>query len=565
MLRQFFDNARSSLGQMTVTQKLLVGSLGVIALMTLFLVVQYSARPAMIGLVADDPNTDLVEVLRVGGIEARVDGGQVVVPASQRRRAIAQLQEAGRLPGDTQILFQNLVQFQDWKASKDQNRQQYRLALQNELARVIAQFGGVASATVIIDAPEPGGIGRTARKATASVTVFSRDGASMPQPTVDAIARLVAGAESALTPEQVQVIDGTTGRPRQATSRDEMVATTYLEHAQKIEQAKQAKLYDLLGYIPGVVVSVAAEVDVTRVHSSTQRYLPKGQGTESLLRSSTDRSETTTNAVRSAEPGVRSNQQADINAGGTSGTSAETSDSTADFEVMPGTEVREVVDPRGMPTRLAASVTVPQSFVEGLVVRSKARAGGEGAEPPAEPTEAEVQQRFEDLRPSIESMVRPLLAVVGDQGQMVPGEVTVVMVPTAGVAVGASQAGGGSGAFLASLGGGLGAVGGGGGGVVELVVVGTLALVAMAMMFMLVRRAGKRPSLPDARQLAGIPPALDSGVDIVGEAAETDTPMEGIELNDGAIHAQKMHEQVVELVSKDPRAAANLLSRWIQV
>ena len=65
MLRQLFDNARSSLGPMTASQKLLIGSLGVIALMTLFLVVQYTARPAMVALMADDPNANLVQTLQM--------------------------------------------------------------------------------------------------------------------------------------------------------------------------------------------------------------------------------------------------------------------------------------------------------------------------------------------------------------------------------------------------------------------------------------------------------------------------------------------------------------------
>ncbi|GJM18328.1 MAG: hypothetical protein DHS20C14_05410 [Phycisphaeraceae bacterium] len=567
MLRQLLDNARASLGQMTATQKLLIGSLAVIALMTLFLVVQYSARPAMVALMADDPNANLVQTLQVSGIDAKIVDGQVVVPASQRHRAVTSLGESGALPGDTRLLFQNLIEHQDWKASKEQNRQRYILALQNELARVIGGFGNVRSATVMIDTPMSTGLGRAATKSTASVTVFTKDGSGITQGTVDAVARLVAGSQSGLSPANVQVIDGSSGRSRTVTSGEDASASTYFEYAQKIEKMKEAKIQDLLGHIPGVVVSVTAHVDVTRVRSTTQRHLPKGEGTEAILSGSTDKTESMTNTNRAAEPGVRSNQQADINAAGSStGTATETSDSTTDITVLPGTEVRDVTDPRGMPTHLAASIGVPQHWVEALVAQTKALAvvDGEELEPP---TQAEVDDRFEAMRPMIEDSIRLHLVAQGPSGEQMPGELSVTMIPTLAFVPGASQAGegggGGSSSFMASLTGG--GAGGSGAGLVELGVVGALALVALFMMFLLVRKAGRRPELPVATDIAGVPLALQTPSDLVGEVQEGDSPMEGIELHDDDIHATKVREQVTQLVGNDAKAAAALVSRWVSL
>ncbi|MEZ6318045.1 MAG: flagellar M-ring protein FliF C-terminal domain-containing protein [Phycisphaerales bacterium] len=566
--REALETIRVQLGRMTATQRLLIGSLCVIALMTLFLVTQYTARPSMVGLMVDDPNQELVETLRVGGIDAKLVNGQVVVPKGERRRAIAQLGESGQLPGDTEVMFRNLIPLQDWKASKSQNDQLYRLALQNELGRVIGQFSGIASASVIIDVPESQGWGRAATVPTASATVFTADGGALPQATVDAVARLIAGTQSGLRPDRVQVIDGSTGRPRNATNEDEVQATSYLEHAQRMEQTTQRKLTDLLSYIAGATVTVTAQVDVTRVQSSTERALPKGNGTESVLTSSTDKTDTMSNASRAAEAGVRSNQQADINTGGSTGTQSEMADSTTAFTVLPGREVRSVVDPRGMATYLAATVTIPQSYIEGLILRARQREAGDGAEADQQPlTDAEIEQRFEELKPKFVEQISPHLAYVGPDGTMMPGEVTVSMVQAVQVAPVAPAMAGATG-FLAMLNGG-GSGGGGvpglGGGVIELALVSGLAVLALLMMMVLVRKGGKRIELPTAEELAGVPPALNAKLDIVGEADESDTPMEGIELDDMDMKSQKMLEQVGELVAKDPGSAAALLGRWIRL
>ncbi len=567
MLRQLLDNVRSSLGQMTATQKLLIGSLAVIAMMSLFLVVQYTARPSMVSLMADDPNANVVQTLQTAGIDASIEGGQVVVPANQRHAAVTALGESGSLPGDTRLLFQNLIEHQDWKASKEMNRQRYRLALQNELGRVIAGFDNVKSATVIIDTPPSTGLGRAASKSTASATVFTRDGSGLPQATVDAVARLVAGAQSGLDAHDVQVIDGSTGRPRNATDRNEVAASTYLEYQQKVEETTRNKIEDALAYIPGVSVQVSAQVDVTRVQSSTERALPKGAGTEAILESTTDKTETQAASTRSAEPGVRSNQQADINYGGSQGTSLDVADATSTFRVLPGTERRSVVDPRGMPKHLAASVGVPQHWVEALVAQSKALAAADGDEPePA--TQAEIEDRFEQIRPSIESAVKLHLVGVGASGETVPGELSVNMIQTVAslpAYQSAGPMGGSGGGFMASLAGG-GAHGGiAGAGLVELIVVGSLALVALFMMFVLVRKSGKRPELPNANDIAGIPPALKTPSDLVGEVTEGETPMEGIELGEDDVSISKMREQVLAMIENDSKSAANLVSRWVSV
>jgi flagellar biosynthesis/type III secretory pathway M-ring protein FliF/YscJ len=85
------------------------------------------------------------------------------------------------------------------------------------------------------------------------------------------VASLVAGARSGLRAENVSVVDGVTGQQRRATDESMMAAGTYLDHRTKVERDTLRKLEGLLSYIPGVIVAVTAEVDVSRVSEQTRR------------------------------------------------------------------------------------------------------------------------------------------------------------------------------------------------------------------------------------------------------------------------------------------------------
>ncbi|MFG0306345.1 MAG: flagellar M-ring protein FliF C-terminal domain-containing protein [Phycisphaerales bacterium JB040] len=564
--RHILENIQAQLGSLTGSQKLLAGSLVVIALMTLFLVSQYAGGQQMVSLVNDDPNINLVQTLRGAGIDARVENDTIVVPPNQQRRAVATLAQAGQLPGDTTILFSNLMEFQDWKNPRQQNRQQYLLALQNELARVVALYPNVSSAQVFIDAPEPSGLGRAAQAPTASVNVITTDQGGLKQSSVDAIARLVSGPVSGLTPDRVEVLDPT--GPRRVTNEDDLLSTSWLEHAQKVERATEQKLRSLLGDIPGVVVSVTAQVDITRVTQSSRDFKKNNEGSVAIPASETSEESINETARASAEPGVRSNQQADINYGGSTGQNSTRTNTTTDFEVGVGVTESQTYDPRGMPTYLAASVAIPQPYVEQLLLQARARAGGageEGGEAPAPLTDQEVQQKFDELKVQFEELLGQQLVAVGPDGTRTPGDITVKMLPVLGAALPAAA---GSASFF-----GMSSSTASGGGVslgplgpvsVETLLVGLLGVVAFVLMLGMVRKAGKRVEMPDPAEIVGIPPALTTPENLVGEAAESDSVMEGIEVDESHMRIQKMLDQVNELVNENPLAASKLLGRWVE-
>lgn len=572
-LRRALSTIGASLGQLTATQKMLIGSLVVIALMALFVVSQYAGTARWVELLpgaapADQQKT--VAFLETANIAYKPEAGKIMVRPEDRRTAIAVLGEAGKLPSDTSVLFQNILDKQSWQMSRQQNDQLYTIALQNELSRVIADFKGVSTATVILDVPEPAGLGTVARKPTASATVFTDGGRPVEQGTVDAIAQLIAGARAGLEVDRVRVIDGSSGRQRRPTSETDVLATTYLEHATKIEQLTSEKLRELLGSIPSVIVAVTAQVDVTRVRATVSKNLPLNEGTLSLPKreSTTKQLETQGQA---AEPGVRSNQALDINRGASSGQKSDQNEEESEFENHVGSRVEEISDPRGMPTMLAASVAVPRGYIVALLkqARPAPAAGAPAPAPdaaPPEPTEQEIQTAFEREKTRIEELVKPHVKTRAIDGTQTDGIVSVSMMPTDMVGGGGAQQAG----MLGGIGGGGGGGGDGGfmsmamgGSIIDKAVLGVLALVALGLMLSMVKKAARRVELPTAEELVGLPPQLEARSDLIGDAGEGESAMTGIEIGDDEVRVQKMLEQVKDYVGTTPDSAARIVNRWL--
>lgn len=558
-IRQAITHVQTQFARMGASQKLLLASLAVIATMTLFLVSQYAAKPSMVDLVPASGEADTVGVLQNAGYDAEVIDGRVVVPQGQQRAAVAYLAESGHLPGDTTLLFSNLIGSQDWKASSAQHRQQYFIALQNELSATIKDFRNVSRATVILNVPPTTGLGRAAKPATASVTVFSAGTGGLSQDMVDAVAQMVSGAVSGLDPSSVRVIDGSTGRARTTSDDSATASGRYLEYAAQVEKHTRGKIEGLFSHIPNVVVSVTAHVDITSVQSTENLFTPKDEGTVSILQSETKTGSVSRQASRGAEAGVRSNQAVAINRGsGNSGTSSEQDTTETEFTNAIGNKSKTVVDPRGMPTHLSASVIIPQEYISKIIEQN--RPADEGAEP-TPVTSEEAQAFFDQARATFEELVRPHLLSIGTDGQLAQGDLSLQMAPMGGLMMSAGMSGGGG--MLGSLtspGGMLAS----GGRLVETVLVGILAVFSLGMMMMMVKRSSKRIELPSAEQLVGVTPELESGDDLVGEAGEGEHVMTGIEVDDQLVEVQQLRDQVTELVNKDPESAAALVERWAE-
>lgn len=562
---RILKNATDQIGKLTPTARLLVLMTVVVMGMMLILVGVWAGSPDRAELYAGaDPEfkSQALTSLRSGGIDADIDAqGKLLLKQEDVPRAEGLLASQGVLPSDGTLLFSNLTEQMKWTNPREVNQQMFHMALQNELARTISNFPSMRKASVFLDIPAATGIGMAAKRPTASVTVFTRTGLPVKQAEVDAVARLVSKAISGLDLANISVIDGSTGTPLRARTDDDAIASNYFEHKQQFEREVEQKIMGILAAIPGATVAVTADVDVKRVTSRREEYLKNNEGTVSLPRSTSAMKEESTSANVGAEAGTRPNTGADINTASSSGGGFVKTDDLTEFDSRVGSEVTSTIDPRGMATSLSISVQVPRRYVEALI--PKAADAAEDA-----PVDlAAVEQAFLAERDRISKMIEPHLPTTTDaEGiRQKAGTVVVSMMPIDL----ASLAGTAQAAAFGLPGGGSSASGGGmlgslmGSGLVEKGVLIALAGVAFVMMLVMVKSATKRVELPSVEELVGIPPALDQPTDIVGEADETEAPMDGIEVDNQQVANRKMLEQVGSMVSNEPDLAARLLNRWI--
>jgi flagellar biosynthesis/type III secretory pathway M-ring protein FliF/YscJ len=327
----------------------------------------------------------------------------------------------------------------------------------------------------------------------------------------------------------------------------------------------------LSSYIRGVVVTVHAQVDVTRRVSMIKSVLPTGKGSETLVKSetTTERRSQGGGSGGGGEAGVRSNTGADIATGlsGGGGPTTNDTDTKTDFETKFGEKTENIDDPRGYATKINAVVNVPRAYFVEIWRSQKAAEGGAadapaGGDPakPAEPKDADLQPiitaEIDRIKREVALQIDTTAADKSERAEAAgEGKVEVSMIHSM-ADMGEPTV---KNAGFIEFGGGTLAVND----LVKTVGLGGLAVLALGLVVMTAFRASKQEKLPTAAELVGVPPTLPGDSDIVGEATEADSVLSGIELSDDEMKDRKVLEQV-EAVAKDrPRDAASILGRWM--
>src|SRR5262249_39670391 len=166
-LRRIMASINKQLRPMSVSAKIAVAAVALLLLAIIFNVVMWSGRGEMSelypGMSAPEQIT-IKDRLDALGSKNRMTNGKVYVPDEDVAHAKAALAQSGALPNDKALMFETLLAKQSWTNSKQQNEQNYIIALQNELSTTIEHFRGVKGAKVIIDVPESSGLGAAVRK-----------------------------------------------------------------------------------------------------------------------------------------------------------------------------------------------------------------------------------------------------------------------------------------------------------------------------------------------------------------------------------------------------------------
>jgi flagellar biosynthesis/type III secretory pathway M-ring protein FliF/YscJ len=545
-IRNTLELVRTRLSGLPASAKLLAGSMVIILALGLFLVAQWSAKTESVPFaITPAAYEDARVYLANRGVEYEDKNGQLLVPAENHADLLAGFAQQG---GGAEIDWSKLVP-SDPFATEGERKQRHLLALQTVLSRTISGFRNVKSATVVISPKPSTPLGSSRSAQTASVVVTMRTGGLAPE-QVDAIATMVAGTQAGMKPENVSVTDG---MQAYRTSFGKGAASgENLEQSLKVADAVQARIANVLSWLPGVRIAVNAQV-VTTERTSTTTEFKEGVVAPISEVSSTSESK---GAAAQREPGVVPNTGLSLGNPGQTGSQSAVERSENKYRAeIPGTR-RTEIDPTGYAAKIDASIAVPWSYFE-QVWRMR-NPPADGADPKA-PVLAEVEAIRDTELARIRKVVEPLISTDVVEGSK-QGVVEVTWFPDLQAPVQQASMAAGLGEIVLGGGGTIGTSG-----LIKPIGLGVLAIASLFFMFNIAKKASTRENLPSAEELAGVPPKLESDdAEIVGEADEATPALEGMELDDDSLRRAQMLEQLNDMAQRDPAELAGVLRRWMR-
>jgi flagellar biosynthesis/type III secretory pathway M-ring protein FliF/YscJ len=568
LLKAQFNRIQQQLAALTLSQKMLTGTLVAIMVITLAWWAHYAGTPEMEALsnraMAGDELVRAQQALNAYRIDNKVSpDGKLMVPADDHVHALSVLAYESALPSDSSDVMSGMLANLNPFDSQATAQRKWSAAGVQLLQQVICNLPSVAAAKVTMDTTTEAKIGAPSIEPVASAVITMKKGRQPDRKLVDAIADVVCSFNAGLKRSRVSVIiDGLPYRVSDRGPNGGIASAAELdEQLAAYERRQESKIQEILRYFgTGVTAQVTAKIDTVSSRTESVTH-PKVQVKEQ--KTETETSESHSAAPAGAEPGAVPNTggaNSPLSVGTAPapsaapavGTSTTTERNRTDNQVI-ADQVKETQDkPAGTPTTVSASVTVPRSYFTNLLKNTQPELKDKELE---KAVDALVAARLPDIKNSIANSIG-----LADKNQIF---VDAVYEPPPMMAA----VGDGSELASASSGGGLSSVTQSIGGHAKEIAVGVLALVSLFMVSSMVKKSAPAVQLatggaggaiepPDPVHLSGTEP-------IAGQVAEGGNLLDGMELDEDAIRAQQMVDQVTTMVQENPDAAANLVKRWL--
>jgi flagellar M-ring protein FliF len=538
------QNLRRQFGGLETSQRVALGLCVIILSAAILMLTQWSLERQMVLLYADPMTPDQVasagRQLQSMGETYEMRGDDIFVRPNDQARLIMALNARNSGPTKLNVTFEKLLKDKNTFASAATTRNNYNLALGNELALMIQAWSKVSDARVQIAPATRQRLGQRSTP-TAAVQVRLVSGTQFNKSIVESLARMVAGAVPGLEPQHVNIIDQVTGRPYRVDDPEDQFGGDLYELQRQQEQALKTKIEELLSYIPGVLAQVELKLD-DKVVSSVETKLD-----EPAVKRETKDETSKSRQSPTPEPGVQANTGAALQAG-TAGQNDTTEKTETDFMENRGGTVTQTDQKPGTVLKAAASIGVPRSYFIGAL---KALQGGAD-----EPQADEIATYIEEQIPLIQNQVQPILDANAEQESTVvvsvfADQAATFITPTPLV----EPAEAGSVMDFVSANG-------------KQIGLFSLAILAMGMMLTMARKSGTPVATQEdsAADVTAVGPLGDLYVDdgAIGKAGSPDAFLIAQETDENSIRTRQISKQVSDLINDDPDGAAQLVRRWIE-
>jgi flagellar M-ring protein FliF len=294
------------------TRTLLSGGVGVIALVALLVAMAFSLRSSdhrvLFSNLSEKDGAVVIAKLDQMGVDYKFadGGGSILVPASRVYELRMKLSASGVNKGSI-TGYELLDGASSFGQSDGQQRVQLKRALEGELTRTIQSLGSVQAARVMLAMPQQNGFFREQQKPTASVTVQMHPGRVLEREQIAGIVHLVAASVPELNTKAVSVVDGSGALlwPQDERSGGQGFDSAQLRYLKEVESAHLRRVMELLEPVVGrenLRATVTAEVDFSQTESTAEEFKPNNGEQPAAVRAT--RSEESTQADPNRPTGV---------------------------------------------------------------------------------------------------------------------------------------------------------------------------------------------------------------------------------------------------------------------
>lgn len=544
-LKAQLDRIQQQLAGLNATQKMLTAALAAIMVITVIWWGKYASEAEMVPLLNQS-----LSAAELGRIQSHLElkqahfsvaSDRIMVPADQRLALLADLTYSRSLPHETRSGIDDILKQMNPFNSESKDAKLWNEAKQGVLSQIIGHMPGVVQADVVIDTSNARHIGADVEP-TATANVLVEDSQKDPQQLVDAAAALLAGSQSGLHYNHITVIvNGQVQHVRDPVNDSFSGGAEQLALKKRYEDEQQNFIKRQYYFITGLSVAVAVKVNTTELQTEKQEYDAKGTVQKEVKSNETNEETTGGSQPAAGESGTVPNTGLNITpgAGATQQSQTHTQTETQFQNFVPSVHTLSKTMP-GAPTYISAALHVPYGY---FVNEYKSLNPG-GSEPTNQQLQPLIANRLNAMRQSVANLldISSIDKVTADTYfDSVPdmgARLAMVAKPSPVTAMVGGHA--------------------------REIAMGALALMSLFMASMMVRKGAPAP-VPAAPAPAQptTPPILTAGEALAGEAGSGDALLDGMELNEEAIKAQQMVDQVSTMVRENPDAAASLVKRWL--
>ncbi len=354
---------------------------------------------------SSDELTPMLGAFAIAGLaDAEIVGGRIRVPRGKEMLYVAALADGGALPHDFSSILDNALNksgtFED--KTKFQARQRY--AKQRFLEEMFRSMNCYARAGVMIDDDIKPGL-RRERVWTAQVGIKPIGALPLDDDQIKSICRTMTGSVAGLKPEDVVVTDLNTGKSHRGSANDSSGGdgTSMAKEQREQEDYWRGKIEDLLGFVPGVIVTPTVELTPEKIHRTTSTIFDTdNSATVSLTESKT--STESMGEVKGGRPGYVVQGNTPRALANTEAKGAEEKAKTSELveSKLPAGEQTQKEFAAHMVEQVSVAIAVPTSWFTQIWQKRNPTPEGED---PQQPTDADIDTIRVEKVASIKSAV----------------------------------------------------------------------------------------------------------------------------------------------------------------